>query len=934
MHRVKLAVLLIFTIFAVFVAFYNPIEKRVVNGQSGGSSLDSPAGINSTDGAYANKVGVYWETVRGATLYRIFRNTSNNSGSAIDIGTTAANYFFDHSAVAGQQYYFWVRAENSQTVSTLSGSDAGLRAVGTNNPGPPFPPLEPPPVPAGNPITATKAYLGKALFWDEQLSSTKTVSCGTCHRPAEGGSDPRTSPDTRHPGFDNLYGTLDDVFGSPGVPQNNANGTYSPVQHFGMGIQVTNRRSPSYLNAGYTTDGLFWDGRARDQFRDPITNNILLNSFAGLESQAVGPPLSSAEMGHVNRDWTSVVSRVSASKPLALASNIPSGLSTWIGGRTYPQLFEEAFGTSEITPARIAMALATHERTLFSDHTPLDRWASEIEPLTPLEESGKDIFQKVDCTFCHGGSLLTNSSFQNIGVRPTNEDRGRGAITGIPDDNGRFKTPNLRNLELRGPFMHNGRFATIEEVVEFYNRGGDFDAPNIDIRIRPLNLTVQERAALVAFLKRPLTDPRVANELPPFDRPRLYTESNHVPTITGAGRSGTAAIVPNAIAIEPPLIGNPSFTIAVSNGLAGAQAVLVVDSADPGVGSTIPSIGSFARIETVLAGSGSQGYGSAVLSIPNSPALSGRTFYGRWYVNDPAAANGFSVSRLIQFTIFGGSSSRTPFDFDGDGKTDVGITRGGGSLDWWINRSSNAQTYLTTFGTATDIMAPADFTGDRKTDVAVFRPANGYWYILRSDDSTFSAFAWGTGGDIPAPADYDADGKSDAAVFRPTSGYWYVLQSSNGQYRAEQFGVNGDRPVAGDYDGDGRADIGIFRPSTGTWWVNRSSAGLLSVAFGISTDKVVPGDYTGDGKTDVAVWRPSNGAWYVLRSEDSGFVATAWGTNGDIPASGDYDGDGKWDTTVFRPSLGTWFVNRSTGAPLFTTFGINGDRPIPNAFVQ
>ena len=86
---------------------------------------------------------------------------------------------------------------------------------------------------------------------------------------------------------------------------------------------------------------------------------------------------------------------------------------------------------------------------------------------------------------------------------------GRGAISGFPIDDGRFKTPNLRNLELRGPFMHHGRFATIEDVVEFYNRGGDFSAPNIDtIRIRPLNMTPQAKASRAAFITRPLTDER------------------------------------------------------------------------------------------------------------------------------------------------------------------------------------------------------------------------------------------------------------------------------------------------------------------------------------------------------------------------------------------------------------------------------------------
>src|SRR5690606_31325816 len=143
------------------------------------------------------------------------------------------------------------------------------------------------------------------------------------------------------------------------------------------------------------------------------------------------------------------------------------------------------------------------------------------------------------------------------------------------DDNGKFKTPVLRNVELHGPFMHNGRHQTLEQVIQFYTRGGDFDAPNIDRGIiRPTPMTSQEIADLAAFMKRPMTDPRVRDELPPFDRPQLYTESARVPQITGTGRAGTGAIVPEAIALEPPLLGNPSFTVGVARGAAGANAVV------------------------------------------------------------------------------------------------------------------------------------------------------------------------------------------------------------------------------------------------------------------------------------------------------------------------------------------------------------------------
>jgi len=276
--------------------------------------------------------------------------------------------------------------------------------------------------------------------------------------------------------------------------------------------------------------------------------------------------------------------------------------------------------------------------------------------------------------------------------------------------------------------------------------------------------------------------------------------------------------------------------------------------------------------------------------------------------------------------------ARTPFDFDGDGKTDLGIFRPD-LAEWWINRSSNQTVFAAQFGAATDRLAPGDYTGDGKADIAVWRPSTGEWFILRSEDSSFFSFPFGTGGDVPMPADYDNDGKIDAAVFRPSSSTWYIRRSSDGGTTIEGFGANGDVPVTADYDGDGKSDIAIYRPSLGQWWINRSTAGVIAFTFGTSTDKPVQGDYTGDGKSDVAFWRPSTGEWYILRSEDSSYYSAPFGTATDVPAPGDYDGDGKFDTTVFRPSNATWYSQRTTAGTLIQQFGANGDRPIPNAFV-
>ncbi|HEV7681221.1 MAG TPA: cytochrome c peroxidase [Pyrinomonadaceae bacterium] len=500
-------------------------------------------------------------------------------------------------------------------------------------------------------------------FWDEQLSSTRTVACGSCHFATSGGSDSRSSNVTRsrNPGADGVFNTADDVFASPGVPSSNFDGTYNWSTVYGFAEQVTGRKSRSYIDAGYS-NLLFWDGRATGTFTDPLSGNVVLQNGAALESQVLGPPVSATEMAHAVRDWNDVASRVAASKPLALSPLVPAGLKTWISGRSYPDLFLEVFGTSEVTPARIAMAIATFERTVYSDRTPFDAAVSQIAPLTQAENRGQGVFNASRCNVCHAGTLFSDNAFHNIGVRPQAEDSGRFGVTGNPNNLGEFRTPSLRNVALRGPYFHNGSKATLTDVVEFYNRGGDFDAPNINHNlIRPLNLSAQQKSDLIAFLSRPLTDPRVELATAPFDRPTLYSESNRVPHIVGAGTAGSAGLVPQVTALEPPLLGNPSFTIGVSQALGQAQAVLVIDTNDPGAGPGIPATGSFARRVVTLSGSGAgQGVGSVSLQMPTSSAVIGASFFGRWYVPDANAPGGVAVTPAFKFTIFGEAPTVVP----------------------------------------------------------------------------------------------------------------------------------------------------------------------------------------------------------------------------------------------------------------------------------
>lgn len=516
--------------------------------------------------------------------------------------------------------------------------------------------LPPPPEPVGNPVTVSKANLGKTLFWDEQVSSTRTVACGTCHFPSAGGEDPRsaTSPLAVNPGPDGIFDNDDDRNGSPGVPLNQADGLYAWSTHFGLIEQATGRRTMSSINAGYASE-IFWDGRAGATFVDPVTGMTILPTRGALESQAVGPPESDVEMAHVGRQWAEILSRIDASEPLSLATTIPPDLLNWIDGRDYDALFEEAFGSPGITAPRVAMAIASYERTQFTNQSPFDMFLGTNQGLTAQELAGRSIFSAT-CDNCHQAAIMSDHKFHFTGVRPKSEDVGRMEVTGEADDEGKMRTPSLRNLELRAPYMRNGRFATIEEVIEFYDRGGDF----ANDEIAPLNLTTQQKEDLAAFLKRPLTDPRLVSEVAPFDRPTLYTETTRVPTIEGSGLAGTGGFVPFVVALEPPLIGNPSFTIGVWNALGGANALLVIDTQDPGM--TPPGAGAFAFENIVLGGVGAGlGFGSVSLTIPDDAALHRAEWFGRWYVTDAGGGGTVAVSRLFRFKTFLGTGDLTIF---------------------------------------------------------------------------------------------------------------------------------------------------------------------------------------------------------------------------------------------------------------------------------
>ncbi|MCB1628696.1 MAG: hypothetical protein KDI48_13305, partial [Xanthomonadales bacterium] len=371
--------------------------------------------------------------------------------------------------------------------------------------------LGPPPVPPQNPQIPAKIALGKVLFWDEQLSVTGTVACGSCHRPQASGSDPRTplaGLASTHPGPDGQFGSDDDIHGSAGVPAHVAEGDYYPIAHFGLAPQVGRRKSPSIYDAAFAPR-LFWDGRAEGRFVDPDSGIELIPSGAALENQALQPLVDTAEMGHVGNQFADAAARIDGALPLQFASDLPTELVSFIADRDYRQLFDEVFGTPQVSAARIAMALASYQRELAKTVVPWDLEQQGIPTLTAQELEGRQQFQRLRCQFCHAGPRHADNSFRYIGVRPVDEDLGRFEVTGSSSQRGAFRVPSLRNIALRGPFMHNGGLATLGEVLDFYVRGGDFDAPNKDGLIAPGFLSESQKVDLLAYLEGALTDPRI-----------------------------------------------------------------------------------------------------------------------------------------------------------------------------------------------------------------------------------------------------------------------------------------------------------------------------------------------------------------------------------------------------------------------------------------
>ena len=315
-------------------------------------------------------------------------------------------------------------------------------------------------IPENNPMTVEGVALGRKLFYEKQLSGNNTMSCAACHSPENAFSDQNQFSQ----GIDGVSGT---------------------------------RNSMALVNVGWN-QFFFWDGRAKT-----------------LEEQILLPVENPIEM-HDN--WADVMS--------ILKNDL-----------TYKNLFFEAFQTTEIDSMHAAKAIAQFIRTMISGSSKYDvMYKTENNlPLTTLEQTiystvtpeeiaGYDLFKSLngaDCFHCHNGPLMQVQKFSNNGLDGIFTDNGRGAITGDPNDMGKFKVPTLRNVEYSGPYMHDGRFGTLEEVIEQYSSGVQVSS-TIDPLIEYANqggvqLDAFEKDLIKTFLLT-LTDEAFINN-PDFQEP-------------------------------------------------------------------------------------------------------------------------------------------------------------------------------------------------------------------------------------------------------------------------------------------------------------------------------------------------------------------------------------------------------------------------------
>lgn len=529
-------------------------------------------------------------------------------------------------------------------------------------------PLPPVPVPAQNPLTPAKIVLGKALFWDEQLSADDSTACATCHMPEVGGSDPRFAV-ARHPGPDGLYGTDDDIRGSVGVVRQDAAGDFKADPTFATRRQVTRRMAATTHGAAYHAE-LFWDGRASTVFVDPETSQVLIPFDGALESQAVGPILSDVEMAGEGRTWNDVRQKLQRVQPLALASNLtPDLVSALQQHPTYPDLFQAAFGDPAINAARIAFALASYQRTLIPDQTPWDDYMNgNQQALTPQQERGWLLFQGGGrCAACHPAPLFTDDTYHNLGIRPAAEDAGRAEVTQLAFEAGSFKTPILRNSGLRPRLFHGGTSAALGDPSELsdpnsalniYFLGGGVDRSNLDPFLLVLanqGLNRRDVQDIMEFVRGGLTDRRAALGLPPFDHPTLRSTATPAPRVFG--NSVASGLPPTLIDTIPSFVGNREFKLGVVGAPQTSLAYVAYSttSLEPGAwysGIPVNIAGNADGRVFVLNGTGvAPSLATWRLAIPANPSLRSSPVFFQPFALDAGLPTGIAAGQGWEIAV-------------------------------------------------------------------------------------------------------------------------------------------------------------------------------------------------------------------------------------------------------------------------------------------
>jgi cytochrome c peroxidase len=321
-------------------------------------------------------------------------------------------------------------------------------------------------IPDDNPLTRAKIELGRQLYFDKRLSSDNTISCASCHDPAQG---------------------------------------YGAQTQFGVGVrgQTGNRNSPVSYNRIVSRDQ-FWDGRADS-----------------LEAQAVGPIQNPIEMGNTHANAVATLQKIPGYKMQfekifkdgVTITNVGRAIAaferTLVTGpspydRSEPlRLFEQTYAAD----LEDLDALKEDDPELFAEYQKLQEAAAEM-PMSDVAKRGRELFfGKASCATCHAGANFADEQYHNLGVGMTAQepDLGRYTVTKDEKDKGAFKTPTLRNVALTAPYMHDGSQATLEEVMAWYDKGGHPN-PWLSDKVKPLNLSDQEEKDLVAFMEA-LTGP-------------------------------------------------------------------------------------------------------------------------------------------------------------------------------------------------------------------------------------------------------------------------------------------------------------------------------------------------------------------------------------------------------------------------------------------